>query len=400
MYTGVRRDDDTDTQKTTEEGHHAAEDSECEAAVYERKVENSADENESETGAIRRDEEISACFDRAKKNLNGLLKSKRQVIRDLACELERLGRPVDHIAAEIVHELRNCEELSRSQIYSYLDDKYKNQTQAQRRKGKSNLNPDPKTGTKSPQEQTITVGSNGQQITSNKHDIPELKEPAESVTSNQQSNPADPQKSDWSPDPKTGTKSWSSEQGRTEQNANTNTNASEPGSMSALHTSSQSIDVHTTGEDSMFPGPRDKSPVCENCLIEDNRTKKLEDENRELGVRCNLAESSNSELILQLTAQDNYIDKLLEDEHDLSHSPDKYVWQDCPSFPELEEKVIELSGAPKHTPMRTPDEIPTSESEFIIPKEKYDMVRDAMDKSKGAIFVKCYGSKKFVRAVA
>jgi hypothetical protein len=28
------------------------------------------------------------------------------------------------------------------------------------------------------------------------------------------------------------------------------------------------------------------------------------------------------------------------------------------------------------------------------------MVRDAMDKSKGAIFVKCYGSKKFVRAVA
>jgi hypothetical protein len=46
-----------------------------------------------------------------------------------------------------------------------------------------------------------------------------------------------------------------------------------------------------------------------------------------------------------------------------------------------------------------PDEIPASESEFSIPQEKYDMVRDAMDKSKGAIFVKCYGSK-FVRAVA
>ena len=49
-----------------------------------------------------------------------LLTSKKQVIKDLARELERLGRPVDHIAAEIVHELRNCEELSRSQIYSTL----------------------------------------------------------------------------------------------------------------------------------------------------------------------------------------------------------------------------------------------------------------------------------------
>jgi hypothetical protein len=47
--------------------------------------------------------------------------------------------------------------------------------------------------------------------------------------------------------------------------------------------------------------------------------------------------------------------------------------------------------------MQTPDEIPTSE--FIIPKDKYDMVRDAMDKSKGAIFVNCHGNK-FVRAVA
>src|SRR5262249_38821777 len=94
-----------------------------------------------------------------------LLTSKEQTIKDLACELERLGRPVDHIAAEIVHELRNCEELSRSQIYSYLDDKYKNQTQADRRKGKKESNPDPKTGTESPLEQTITVSNNGQQTT-------------------------------------------------------------------------------------------------------------------------------------------------------------------------------------------------------------------------------------------
>jgi hypothetical protein len=49
----------------------------------------------------KRDEEISTCFERARENLNGLLRSKKQVIRDLAHELERLGRPVDHIAVAI-----------------------------------------------------------------------------------------------------------------------------------------------------------------------------------------------------------------------------------------------------------------------------------------------------------
>jgi hypothetical protein len=183
-----------------------------------------------------------------------------------------------------------------------------------------------------------------------------------------------------------------------EQSVNTNT--SESASMRAPPTSPQSIDMHMTGEDSMYPGPSDKSPVCENCSIKDDRIKKLEDENRELGVRCSWAESSNSELDLQLKAQENYINKLLEEKEDLSHSPDKYIGQECPSCRELEEKVIELSEAFKQTSMRTPDEIPASESESIIPKEKYDMVRDAMDKSKDAIFVKWYGSKKFVRAVA
>jgi hypothetical protein len=43
--------------------------------------------------------------------------------------------------------------------------------------------------------------------------------PAESVTSNQQSNPANLQHSDWNPDPKTGSESLSPEQGRTEQSA-------------------------------------------------------------------------------------------------------------------------------------------------------------------------------------
>jgi hypothetical protein len=48
----------------------------------------------------------------------------------------------------------------------------------------------------------------------------------------------------------------------------------------------------------------------------------------------------------------------------------------------------------------TADQIPDSEFEFIIPTEKYEMVKDAMYKSKNSIFVKCDESKKFARAVA
>jgi hypothetical protein len=40
-----------------------------------------------------------------------------------------------------------------------------------------------------------------------------------------------------------------------------------------------------------------------------------------------------------------------------------------------------------------------SEFEFMIPKENYEMVKDAMDKSSRAIFVKCIEDKKIVRAV-
>jgi hypothetical protein len=194
----------------------------------------SSKSNENEANAIKRtpDEEIKACFEAAKQKLDGLLKSRKEVIQDLARGLERLGRRTEDIAAEIVHELRNCEDLSRSQIYSYLDDKYKNQTQAQRRKGKKESNPDPKTGTEFPLEQTIMVGNNGRQTISNDHDTQELKEPvetpAEYVTSNQQSNLADLQKSDWIPDPKTGTEFLSLEKGKIEQSTNTNTSASDP----------------------------------------------------------------------------------------------------------------------------------------------------------------------------
>ena len=184
--------------------------------------------NEDEANAITRtpDEEIKACFGAAKQKLDGLLKSRKQVIQDLARELELLGRRTEDIAAEIVHELRNCEELSRS---CYLDDKYKNQTQAQRRKGKKESNPDPKTGTESSLEQRITVGNKGRQTIYNEHDSQELKEPADtpavSVTSNQQSNLTNLQKSDWNPDPKTGTESLLPEQGTTQLEEASDNNA-------------------------------------------------------------------------------------------------------------------------------------------------------------------------------
>jgi hypothetical protein len=114
-------------------------------------IEVTEEELQTEADAVKRkrDEEISTCFERARENLNGLLRSKKQVIRDLAHELERLGRPVDHIAAEIVHELSQCEELSKSLIYSYLDEKYKDPSHASRRKGKKTKNLVPETGTES-----------------------------------------------------------------------------------------------------------------------------------------------------------------------------------------------------------------------------------------------------------
>jgi hypothetical protein len=73
-----------------------------------------------------------------------------------------------------------------------------------------------------------------------------------------------------------------------------------------------------------------------------NRIKELEDENREMDVRCSLAESSNSELVLKLTTNEKEIEKLREEEHDLSDLPDKYGRQGC-GCRELEEEVIELS---------------------------------------------------------
>ena len=95
------------------------------------------DIKETEADVIKRDEEIKACFEKTIQKLDGLLKNKKQVIRDLAEQLERLGRRRDHIAAEIVDGLYGCEEISKSLIYEYLDDKYKDQTQGKEEPGSS-----------------------------------------------------------------------------------------------------------------------------------------------------------------------------------------------------------------------------------------------------------------------
>ncbi len=73
----------------------------------------------------------------------------------------------------------------------------------------------------------------------------------------------------------------------------------------------------------------------------------------------------------------------------LSYPSDKQIGQECSNCLELQDKVIEPSEALKRTSIQTADQIPPTKFEFTIPKEKYEMVRDAMDKSKGSIFVKC-----------
>ena len=173
-----------------------------------------------------------------------------------------------------------------------------------------------------------------------------------------------------------------------EQSANTIT--SEPGSTTASHTSPQSFDTHETGEDSMSPRSTDKSSACENCSAKDIRIKKLEDGNRELGIRCHRAESDNTKLVLQLTSQGKYINELLNQGQDkdpatavdirpgsitslssitddsashavvnlLSHPSDKYIGQECPSCLELQDKVTQLSEALQRISMQKADQIP------------------------------------------
>jgi hypothetical protein len=65
---------------------------------------------------------------------------------------------------------------------------------------------------------------------------------------------------------------------------------------------------------------------------------------------------------------------------------------------ELQDKVSQLSEALQRISIKTADQVPATGDGITIPREKYQMVRDAMDRSKSAIFVECDKSKKFVRA--
>ena len=76
----------------------------------------------------------------------------------------------------------------------------------------------------------------------------------------------------------------------------------------------------------------------------------------------------------------------------------KQTRQECSSCLELQDEVIQLREALRRRSMPTADQIPATGLGCRIPKEKYEIVRDAMDKSKSAIFVECDESKEFVRA--
>jgi hypothetical protein len=165
-------------------------------------------------------------------------------------------------------------------------------------------------------------------------------------------------------------------------------------------------------EDLTSSGSMGKSP-CENYSAKAFRIKKLEDENRELHIRCQRAESNNTELVLQLTRQGKYINEILNQDKEqrsqpssttdvnlLSHVSDKYIGQECTSCLELQNEVTQLREALQRISISRADQIEAYGFELIMPEEEYETVKDAMDKSKSAIFVKCDGSKKFVRAVA
>jgi hypothetical protein len=83
-----------------------------------------------------------------------------------------------------------------------------------------------------------------------------------------------------------------------------------------------------------------------------------------------------------------------------SYLSDKQIGQECTSCLELQDQVTQLKEALQRISIPIADQIQAFGFEFIIPKEEYELVKDAMDKSKSAIFVKCDGSKNFVRALA
>jgi hypothetical protein len=94
----------------------------------------------------------------------------------------------------------------------------------------------------------------------------------------------------------------------------------------------------------------------------------------------------------------NYNESSAIDDFPLSGPSYKQTGQECPSCLELQDKVMQLSEALQRVSIPTADQILMSEFEITILKENYGMVKDAMDKSNRAIFVKCNEGKKFVRA--
>jgi hypothetical protein len=177
---------------------------------------------------------------------------------------------------------------------------------------------------------------------------------------------------------------------------------------SPLMTTSPTLpDTHDPSSGSMGKSP------CENYSAKAFRIKKLEDENRELHIRCQRAESNNTELVLQLTRQGKYINEILNQDKDrrsqpssttnvnlMSHPSEKYIQQECTGCLELQDEVTQLREALQRISISTADQNSAAGIECIIPKEEYELVKSAMDRSENAIFVKCDETKKFARAVA
>jgi hypothetical protein len=220
----------------------------------------------------------------------------RDLIHELARQLdERRLCKRGHISIkikEILEDKIHAGKVTERWIRKCLPPEYKREYIKDKRE-LSSLS-EKKAGAELLSEQTITVGNDGQQTTSNE----QLKEPADTLVSN----PANLQRSDWNP--KTGTESLSPEQGTTKQSTDT------------------------------------------------------------------------------------------------THPSVKYIGQECTSCLELQDQITQLKEALQQISIPTANQILGTEFEFPIPKEKYEMVRDAMDKSKSAIFVKCDETKKFACAVA
>ncbi len=81
------------------------------------------------------------------------------------------------------------------------------------------------------------------------------------------------------------------------------------------------------------------------------------------------------------------------------HRLDKPILKECPTCQELHAENQELKEAlRRNTVQHTADKIAETEIEILIPKEKYQMIRDAMDKSKNSVCMTCDENRTLVRA--